>query len=237
MLLSLAGVIGAQAPSGRAPCSSTDGTKSADGKPCSPPKSVSEQFPFPGEQPEAKAPASPAQAPGDASQGSKSVKDQFPYPGETPDLPAAGSAKANKGAANAGFDGESSSSSSADAPPDGDGKPALKDEGTEGTTARGRRRLRPPAQKILSDDERVEEDLSVAHFYQQAGNLTGAYLRTKDAVKIQPQAADAHLALAEVAQKLGKKDEAIAEYTKYLELDPDGDGAKAAKKGLERLKP
>ena len=77
----------------------------------------------------------------------------------------------------------------------------------------------------------------MAHFYQQSGNLNGAYLRTKDAVKIQPQAADAHLALAEVAQKLGKRDEAIAEYNRYLELEPDGDGAKAARKGLERLKP
>ena len=62
-------------------------------------------------------------------------------------------------------------------------------------------------------------------------------MRTKDAVKVQPQAADAHLALAEVAQKLGKRDEAVTEYTKYLELDPDGNGAKAAKKGLENLRP
>jgi Tfp pilus assembly protein PilF len=91
------------------------------------------------------------------------------------------------------------------------------------------------AQKTLSDDERVDEDLSVAHFYQQSGNLMGAYLRTKDAVKTEPDEPDSHLALAEVAQKMGKKDEAIAEYTAYLKLDPDGDGAKAAKKALEKM--
>lgn len=91
------------------------------------------------------------------------------------------------------------------------------------------------AQKTLSDDERVDEDLSVAHFYQQSGNLMGAYLRSKDAVKTEPNEPDAHLALAGVALKLGKKDEAAAEYAAYLKLDPNGEGAKGAKKALEKM--
>lgn len=209
-----------QIPSTPPPCHAGNG---ADTKACGatrPAPSVSEQFPFPGEpkaeEPKDAKPDRPEPAP-----GAQPAKDKFPFPAETAEPEAA--------------KGESSSSSSGDAPPNVDDKPDLKDAGSSGST-RARRRLRPPAQKILSDDERVEEDLSVAHFYQQSGNLNGAYMRAKDAVKIQPQTADAHLALGEIAQKMGKRGEAITEYTKYLELDPDGDAAKAARKSLEKLK-
>ncbi len=200
--------------------------------------SVAEQFPFPGE------------APAEKKDG-KTVKDQFPYPGDVPkDVP--GEAPKAGGAADrfpypgekvapAGEDGSSSSSSSSSSSGgggvDGDGKPVFKDEGSEGETQpQHRRRLRPQAQKTLSDEERVEEDLSIAHFYQQNGNTMGAYLRAKDAVKLQPGAADTHLALARAAEKLGKRDEAVAEYTAAVAAEPDGDGAAGAKKALERLK-
>ena len=56
----------------------------------------------------------------------------------------------------------------------------------------------------------------------------GAYLRAKDAVKTQPDYSAAHFALAEIAQKMKKKDEAIAEFQTYLKLDPDGEKAKEA---------
>jgi hypothetical protein len=250
-----------------------DGVKSTAAKPCTAPdagKSVSQQFPYPGEAPAAPdAPAAqrggaadqfpfpgetksaPAQgavpdAPGSGSGAGKapgsgkSAGDQFPFPGDTTKAPDPLPGVGRRAGGDAGSS-SSSSSSSGDANPDGgpnpaDGKPGLKDEGTTGESARSRRRrLRPMAQKTLSDDERVDEDLSVAHFYQQSGNLMGAYLRSKDAVKTEPNEPDGHLALAEVAQKMGKKDEAVAEYTAYLKLDPDGDGAKAAKKALEKM--
>ena len=207
--------------------------------------SVAEQFPFPGE------------APAEKKDG-KTVKDQFPYPGDVPadapgDVPGKAPAAAPKdgGAAAdrfpypgekktaSGEDGSSSSSSGSNGGggADGDGKPALKDEGSEGEVQpQHRRRLRPQAQKTLSDDERVEEDLSVAHFYQQNGNTMGAYLRAKDAVKLEPGAADTHLAVARAAEKLGKRDEALAEYRAAVAAEPDGDGAAGAKKALERLK-
>ena len=82
----------------------------------------------------------------------------------------------------------------------------------------------------------MDEDLSVAKFYMGDGNLQGAYLRAKDAVKIQPDYSASHFALAQIAQKMKKKDEAIAEYQTYLKLDPDGEKAKAAKKALDELK-
>jgi Flp pilus assembly protein TadD len=157
-----------------------------------------------------------------------------------PDDPGA-KAAAKDPAADAG--GASSSSSSGAGLPgaaddeDKDAKPGLKDEGTAGSTRSARRRLRPPAQKTLSDDERVDEDLEVAKFYTSRGNLMGAYLRAKDAVKVEPNEPDGHLALAGVAEKMGKKDEAMEEYTTYLKLDPDGDGVKAAKRALAALKP
>jgi Tfp pilus assembly protein PilF len=82
----------------------------------------------------------------------------------------------------------------------------------------------------------VDEDLSVAKFYMNDENYPGAYLRAKDAVGIQPDYSAAHFALAEIAQKMKKKDEAILEYQTYLKLDPDGEKAKAARKALADLK-
>jgi Tfp pilus assembly protein PilF len=69
------------------------------------------------------------------------------------------------------------------------------------------------------------------------GNLQGAYMRTQDAVKTAPDDPDAHFALAEIAQKLEKRDEAITEYNTCLKLDPPEKEAKDARKALERLKP
>jgi Tfp pilus assembly protein PilF len=90
-------------------------------------------------------------------------------------------------------------------------------------------------QKVQTDDERVDEDLKVAKFYMHDDNLQGAYLRAKDAVKVQPDYSAGHFALGEIAQKMKKKDEAIAEFQTYLKLDPDGEKAKSAQRALEEL--
>jgi Tfp pilus assembly protein PilF len=81
----------------------------------------------------------------------------------------------------------------------------------------------------------VDEDLSVAHFYIQSGNLMGAYLRAQDAVKVQPDYALAHFSLGEAAMKLQKNAEAVKEFQTYLKLEPDGKQAKAAEKALDQL--
>ena len=111
--------------------------------------------------------------------------------------------------------------------PSGTGNPP------EGTSVH---RKLPKPKRVQSDDERVDEDLNVAKFYMRDENYQGAYLRAKDAVKVQPEYSAAHFALAETAQKLKKKDEAIAEYEAYLKMDPDGEKAKAAKSALADLK-
>jgi Tfp pilus assembly protein PilF len=62
-------------------------------------------------------------------------------------------------------------------------------------------------------------------------------LRSQDAVKTAPEDPDAHFALADAAQRLNKRDEAIAEYKACLKLDPSDKEAKAARKALARLNP
>lgn len=191
-------------------------------KPCPPSTpaakkpSAAEQFPFPGQPAKPTAPPNspqPATAPSDAAT-------QHPFPTQPPPkLP--------------GDDSSSSSSSSSDDPnaapndnPDSKGDPP------EGTSVH---RKLPKVKRVQTDDERVDEDLSVAKFYLHDENYQGAYLRAKDAVQVQPEYSAAHFALAEIAQKMKKKDEAIAEYQAYLKLDPDGEKAKAAKKALADL--
>jgi hypothetical protein len=195
-------------------------------KPCPPPApaakkpSVAEQFPFPGE---VARPANPPDSPAPATTPSDAAT-QHPFPAQPPPkLP--------------GDDSSSSSSSSGDDPnATPDDNPASKggdpSNPPEGTSVH---RKLPKVKRVQSDDERVDEDLTVAKFYLRDENYQGAYLRAKDAVTIQPDFSAAHFALAEIAQKLKKKDEAIAEFQTYLKLDPDGEKAKDAKRALANL--
>ncbi len=93
-----------------------------------------------------------------------------------------------------------------------------------------------PQAKPQTDDEREIEDLRVARFYRDKGNFNAVYLRSKDAIKIFPDDPEAHLMLAEAAQKLNKRDEAIAEYKAALQFDPTPEQKKTASHGLEELK-
>lgn len=77
--------------------------------------------------------------------------------------------------------------------------------------------------------------MRVANFNLDSGNVPGAYMRARDAVKTAPDDPEAHFALAETAAKLGKKEEAIAEYKACLSLDPSDDRRKASDKALQRL--
>jgi hypothetical protein len=204
-------------------------------KPCTPAArkpTAAEQFPFPG------APSKPKDSPPDS-----------PRPATTPDSPAPTTTPSDAATQHPfpttppprlpGDDSSSSSSSSSSggddlAPPTDDDATAKGDPSSppEGTSVH---RKLPKVKKVQSDDERVDEDLSVAKFYLRDENYQGAYLRAKDAVSIQPEYSAAHFALGEIAQKMKKKDEAIAEFQLYLKLDPDGEKANAAKKALAEL--
>ncbi len=198
-----------------APCPASTPNQPQDqaAKPCTPPahpKSTGEQFPFPGE------PAKPATPPPDSPAPSTTPSDaaaQHPFPTTPPPkLP-----------------GDDSSSSSSNDDPDA--TPPTGDD-----TVHPTRHKLPKVKKVQTDDERVDEDIYVAKFYMNDENYQGAYLRAKDAVSVQPDYSLAHFTLAQVAAKLKKKDEAIAEYQLYLKLDPEGEKAKAAKQAIAELK-
>lgn len=175
-----------------------------------------EAFPYPGEPSDsANLPASPSQTkPAPPAEKSTTAK-EFPYPGETDST-------------------SSSSSSSSDSPTEAPdtAKTASPDTGNQ---AKSTRRKLPKVERIQSDEDREAEDITVAHFYINVGNLQGAYLRAKDATAMQADDADAHVLLAEVAEKLNKRDEAVVEYKTYLKLDPGGVKSKAVQKALARL--
>jgi hypothetical protein len=199
-------------------------TTDQSGKPCAPPApakkpSVAEQFPFPGSSTKTDKPANPADSPNPTTTPSDAAT-QHPFPTQPPPkLP--------------GDDSSSSSSSSSDdSNPAPDDNPNAKGDPPEGTSVH---RKLPKVKRVQTDDERVDEDLTVAKFYLRDENYQGAYLRAKDATKVQPEYSAAHFALAEIAQKMKKKDEAIVEYQTYLKLDPEGEKAKAAKKALADL--
>jgi hypothetical protein len=197
-------------------------TSDQTAKPCPPPDakkpSAADQHPFPGDVPKSTTPPNspvPTVTPAEAAA-------QHPFPTQPPPkLPGDESSS-------------SSSSSSSDDPsatPAGD-TPTPGGDPPEGTSVH---RKLPKVKRVQSDDERVDEDLSVSKFYLHDENYEGAYLRAKDAVQIQPEYSATHFALAQVLQKMKKNDEAIAEYKTYLKLDPDGEKAKDAKKALADL--
>lgn len=84
-------------------------------------------------------------------------------------------------------------------------------------------------------DEREEEDVRVAEFYQNDGNYPAAYARAKDAIALMEGDPEAHLALAQAARKLGKLDEAQQHYKRCLELDPLPKVKKESEKALKEM--
>ena len=207
----------------------------AETKPANP--TPADQFPFPGETP---APAAKPNQPANAQPAAPSAADRFPFPVEPPTtandptLPAdshyaAGSSSPDDGASS------SSSSSSPDGDPnlkDPNLKDDLKDLGSEGTTRSERRRL----PKVEDLQGREDEDVRVAQYYHSTGNFLAAYLRAKDAVRLDPTDEDAQYALAINADKLAKRDEAIAGYTAYLKLAPEGKEARQVQRALAALR-
>jgi hypothetical protein len=201
-------------PDAKKPCTSNCPPPAADTtKP-----STAQKFPYPGESPKPAAPASSAdpEVP-QPTPPAASPNKQFPYPGE------------------ANSSSSSSSSSNPDATsPDPAAAPSPDDDSPP--EPKSTRRKLPKVKQLQSPEDREAEDLYVARFYRDAGNLEGAYLRSKDAVKYQPDDPDAHLLLAEIARKLNKRDEAIAEFNAILKLDASPEQLKTARKALTQLR-
>jgi hypothetical protein len=206
-------------------------------------------FPFPGETPAAQTPAnSTSQQPGE-NKGATQTPDgpkRFPFPGEDSAAPKPAAGQGGTPASGDGLKDSGSSGSSSSSSDDADSSSSSSDNGNAGAmdgdndaaakaaAARHRKRLNPTVKEHSAND-REAEDLTVAGFYQNDGNYRGAYLRAKDAVTLASDDADAHLALAEAARKLGKLDEAEVHYKKALTLDPVPKTKKAAEKALKEM--
>lgn len=235
---------GQQTPAGQpSPCSSTDTTSQSNGDPsqkgkkkdsqaapstseapCAPAArepSAAEKFPFPGSSSAPAMPGAP-QRPADAPSAGrpKSAAEEHPLPGNAPPMP--------------GSDPSSGSSDGYSSSNDGSASPDVPKDEPKPDTRTGRRRL-PKVEKLQSYEDRVEEDLKVAGFYEGKGDLNAAYLRLQDAVKSLPNDSESHFALARMAQKMNKRDEAIAEYHTYIKLEPDGENVSKAQKALNLL--
>lgn len=99
--------------------------------------------------------------------------------------------------------------------------------------SRKRRKLPPVARQ--SPSEREEEDVRIAGFYQNDSNFAAAYGRAQDAVALDKEDPEAHLALAEAARRLGKLDEAQKHYHLCLDLDPLPKHRKAAERAIKEM--
>ncbi len=107
----------------------------------------------------------------------------------------------------------------------------MKDEGSSGSTRSSRRHL----PRVEDLDKREATDVEVSRYYFSTGDFKAAYLRAKDAVSLYGDDEAAHLALAQSAERLGKRDEAVVEYNAFLKLDPDGPKSKLARTALAAL--
>jgi len=228
---------------GNAAATPANGQTPAPAPGTSPPKS----FPFPGETPAAP-PAGQQNAPGTTAPGNTTsggtapAASGFPFPGEgSSGKPAGSGGGPLKDAGSSGNSSSSSSSSSSSGDPgdrdptagplgDGDDDPAAK-----AAEARRAARAKKGIEFHQTTDQREAEDLRVAAFYRDDGNFRGAYERATDAVSLAADDADAHLALAEAARRLGKLDEAETHYKKCLALDPVPKTKKAAEKALKEM--
>ncbi|HEX4066296.1 MAG TPA: tetratricopeptide repeat protein [Acidobacteriaceae bacterium] len=81
----------------------------------------------------------------------------------------------------------------------------------------------------------AKKDVQVGTFYLQTGDSKGAYDRFEEAVHSDPDNAEAVFGLGESAMRVGKRDEAMRNYSLYLSALPDGPHAKEARKAMKQM--
>lgn len=211
------------------------------------PSNAAQQFPYPGDADAAKQSNQTPNAPGASGtqQAPKNAAQQFPYPGDDSEKSSSSSRGAGDakpappgGLQDAGSTGDASSSSSSSSGYSSSGadQPSHSpDEDDEGVPTKTRASRKRPAEPVKTNSQQFAEDMQVASFYQNDGNFRAAYMRAKEAVSLQGDDPDAHLALAEAARKLGKLDEAEQNYKRCLELDPVPKTRKAAQAALKEM--
>jgi tetratricopeptide (TPR) repeat protein len=200
------------------------------------PADVSKQAAQPQSQPPADAPTAPdadQQAPPPAH---KNAAQENPFPEDVSKGAAAAAAKdsdANSSSSSSGSGGSSSSNAAGDTDPNADPNGDL----PKGT---GRRRLKKPSDKdiqsgSLAGEGRAQDDVRVGRYYLGSGDFQGAYGRYSEAMRLDPTNLDAIYGLAAAAAGLHHTDEALTNYKLYLQIAPDGNDAKSARKALRAL--
>ena len=202
------------------------------------PKSAAQENPFPddvsrdaaqqqqqSQPPDASAAPDAGQQP--AQQPSDAAKDN-PFPEDVSKGAAAAAAKDNNAAG-------SSSSSSSNSNPGGDTDPDA-----DVPRDAGRRKLKKPSDKdiesgSLAGQGEAQDDVRVGRYYLSTGAYKGAYERFAEASRMDPTNVDAIYGLAAAAAGLHRTDEALANYKLYLQIVPDGEKAKSARKAIQAL--
>jgi tetratricopeptide (TPR) repeat protein len=179
-------------------------------------------------QPDANPPPQGAQKPGNAA------AQENPFPEDVSKSAAAAAAKSDDAA------GSSSSSSSSSSNPAGDTAGGDTDPNADLPRDTGRRRLKKPSESdiqsgSLAGTGKAQDDVRIGRFYLSDGNYAGAYGRFSEASRLDPANLDAIYGLAASAAGMHLTDEALTNYKLYLQIAPDGNDAKSARKAIREL--
>ncbi|HEY2002337.1 MAG TPA: hypothetical protein VGG80_08460 [Acidobacteriaceae bacterium] len=160
-----------------------------------------------------------------------------PFPEDVSKGAAAAAAK-DSGNGNDASDSGSSSSSSSNPASDATGGDT--DPNADLPRDKGRRRLRKPSENdiqsgSLAGQGKAQDDVRVGRFYLRDGAYKGAYGRFSEANRLDPTNLDAIYGLAAAAAGLHHTEEALINYKLYLQIAPDGDDAKSARKAIRAL--
>ena len=215
--------------------SSSSSTQNKQSQQTPPHKNAAQENPFPTDvskqaaqqgQPAAAPPAPNADQQAAPQPAHKDAAQENPFPEDVSKSAAA--AKASEADSSSGSS-SSSSNSSGDVDPNADLPPET-----------GRHKLKKPSDKdiqsgSLAGEGRAQDDVRVGRFYLGNGDFKGAYGRYSEAVRLDPTNLDAIYGLAASAAGLHHTDEALTNYKLYLEIAPDGNDAKSARKALRTL--
>jgi tetratricopeptide (TPR) repeat protein len=86
------------------------------------------------------------------------------------------------------------------------------------------------------DPLRAEKDIEVGQYYMRKGDVDAAIDRFQDATTAKPGYAVPFRYLGEAQEKKGLKKQAIASYTRYLDLYPHAEDGDKIRKKIEKLR-
>jgi len=183
--------------------------------------------------------AAPGPAPSQAAQPPAKPQTGKPAPADDNAFPEAQSeAAAKQAAADESADEKAAASGSAVDPKAAAGEPSSSSRDKfAGIDLLGDNdsRISNGAGGVVLDPKLSEKDVKVGEQYMQMGDYPGAYSRFKEACAVNPGNIEAVFLLAEAARKTAHLDESAENYRIYLQVEPQGSKAKAARKALVQL--